>query len=82
MSSVSSPAPDFSASDSASISSDATLLTEPQVTRNQNVDLNPTVLPCTTPSRQLAGISDLTLLEPCSCTEFNFKQESFISNLL
>ncbi|KAF4074208.1 hypothetical protein AMELA_G00236920 [Ameiurus melas] len=49
-------APDFSAPDSASISSDTTLLTEPQVTSSQNTDPIPSVLSFKSPSRQLAGV--------------------------
>ncbi|XP_017307877.1 golgin subfamily A member 6-like protein 24 isoform X2 [Ictalurus punctatus] len=49
-------APDFSAPDSASISSDTTLLTEPQVTSSQNADPIPSVLSFKSPSRQLAGV--------------------------
>lgn len=51
------PAPDFSAPDSESISSDTTLLTEPRVTSGQNTDLDPSVTAFKSPSRQLAGIS-------------------------
>ncbi|XP_060763125.1 trichohyalin [Neoarius graeffei] len=47
---------DFSAADSASISSDTTLLTEPQLTGSQNTDQNPNVLSFKTPSRRLAGV--------------------------
>ncbi|XP_053085117.1 trichohyalin isoform X2 [Pangasianodon hypophthalmus] len=49
-------APDFSAPDCASISSDTTTLTESQVTSSQNADQNPSVLPFKSPSRQLAGV--------------------------
>ncbi|MCJ8747101.1 hypothetical protein PDJAM_G00149520 [Pangasius djambal] len=49
-------APDFSAPDCASISSDTTLLTEPQVTSSQNAAQNPSVLSFNSPSRQLAGV--------------------------
>ncbi|KAF5895425.1 golgin subfamily A member 6-like protein 22 isoform X1, partial [Clarias magur] len=48
---------DFDAPDSLSISSDTTLLTEPQVTRSQNAEHNPGVLFYKSPSRQLAGVS-------------------------
>ncbi|XP_060738595.1 trichohyalin [Tachysurus vachellii] len=46
--------PDFSAPDSESISSDTTLLTEPQVTSGQNTGLDPGVTAFKSPSRQLA----------------------------
>ncbi|MCI4392875.1 hypothetical protein PGIGA_G00150930 [Pangasianodon gigas] len=49
-------APDFSAPDCASISSDTTTLTESQVTSSQNADQNPSVLSFKSPSRQLAGV--------------------------
>ncbi|KAK2845379.1 hypothetical protein Q7C36_010233 [Tachysurus vachellii] len=48
--------PDFSAPDSESISSDTTLLTEPQVTSGQNTGLDPGVTAFKSPSRQLAGV--------------------------
>ncbi|KAI5613345.1 trichohyalin isoform X2 [Silurus asotus] len=49
--------PDFSAPDSASISSDATLITEPHASNRHKGNQNPSVVSFQNPSRQLAGVS-------------------------
>ncbi|XP_058231533.1 trichohyalin [Hemibagrus wyckioides] len=45
-----------SAPDSESISSDTTLITEPQIRSRRNTDPNPSVISFKSPSRQLAGV--------------------------
>ncbi|XP_046697667.1 trichohyalin isoform X2 [Silurus meridionalis] len=49
--------PDFSAPDSASISSDTTLITEPHTSNSQRGNQNRSVVSFQNPSRQLAGVS-------------------------